>query len=99
MARWRLERFVDWSTVLQQIAGMQINDVLAQYDAQKGCNPRWLCQGNDDGQVTEDEFSAAALLQNNDISWLQGVPSPWSFLTVSFQPGRVFAYTINGECE
>jgi hypothetical protein len=34
-------------------------EILAQYDAQKGCRPRGLCSGDADGITTLDEFSAA----------------------------------------
>ncbi len=36
-----------------------MSEVLAQYDAQKGCRPRRLCSGDADGRSTLDEFSAA----------------------------------------
>jgi hypothetical protein len=36
-----------------------MSEILAQYDAQKGCRPRWLCSGDADGIPTLDEFSAA----------------------------------------
>lgn len=79
-----MESFLEWSTVLQQIAGVQIIDLLAQYDAQKGCRPRWLCQGNDDGQASADEYVLAVLYgQPEPPDWLRNILQPYSFTMVS----------------
>ena len=65
--------FGEMSAVLSQI-GLQISDILAQFDAQKGCRPRTLCSGDADGRSTLDEYFSAVY---NPMS--ETVAPPWLF--------------------
>jgi hypothetical protein len=86
--------FISWSMILSQQGGLQILDFLLQYDAQRGCRPRSLCQGNGDGQSSEDEYVQAISLKVTEENirnapWLAFILNPNvdpSFLFVSPRP-------------
>jgi hypothetical protein len=63
--------FLDFSAVLSQF-GLQLSDLLIQYDAQKGCRPFFLCMGDADGRATFDEYFSAVTSQLSEE-----VPPPW----------------------
>jgi hypothetical protein len=64
-------QFVPIAAGLAQF-GLQISDILNQYDSQKGCRPRKLCNGDADGRSTFEEYTSAA-------GWTlsEDVPPPW----------------------
>jgi hypothetical protein len=63
--------FFPFSALLAQF-GLEITDILQQYDAQKGCRPRWLCGGDADGESTFDEYFSAIF---SELS--EKVVEPW----------------------
>jgi hypothetical protein len=58
--------------------GLQISDILIQYDSQKGCRPRGLCNGDADGRSTFEEYTTAAVSPLYD-----DVPPPWLLEIIS----------------
>jgi hypothetical protein len=75
--------FFPFSALLAQF-GLQITDILQQYDAQKGCRPRTLCSGDADGESTLDEYASSIVLELSDE-----VVKPWLLEFIQSNLGKI----------